>query len=128
MNKYGIIFIVISLLSPLTMAGPMMYVPTGSVNEIVIIDLNTDTVVGRIDELENAHGLSSSPNSEYLVAGSMQPLQTGMSSDPKKTAAVSDTDHAAHHKGGGSDRTQSAGKSYLSILGAKSHSLPPGLP
>jgi len=119
MNKYGIIFIVISLLSPLAMAGPMMYVPTGSANEIVIIDLNRDTVVGRIEELENAHGLSSSPNSEYLVAGSMQPLQNGMSSDPQKPAAVSDADHAAHHKGGDGDRTQSSGKSYLSIIHLK---------
>ncbi len=119
MNKYGLIFIVVSLLPSLAMAGPMMYVPTGSANEIVIIDLNTDMIVGRIDELENAHGLSSSPNSEYLVAGSMQPPQNSISSDPQKPAAVSDADHAAHHRGGDGDRTQSAGKSYLSIIHLK---------
>ena len=122
MNKYGIVFTVLSLLSLLSsalMAGPLMYVPTGNANDIVIIDLETDKIVGRIDELENAHGLSSSPNSEYLVAGSMQPLEHDIPPSPDKPAAVSEAEHAAHHAGGDGNSTQPTRESYLSIVHPK---------
>jgi DNA-binding beta-propeller fold protein YncE len=52
-------------------AAPLMYVPTGGANDLAIIDLQTDRIVGRIGELENAHGLAASPGGKYLVAGSM---------------------------------------------------------
>jgi len=119
MNKYGVIVAAILPLSPLVMAEPMMYVPTGNTNEVVIIDLKTDTIVGRIDELENAHGLSGSPNSEYLVAGSMQMPKMGPSAAPEKPAAVSEAEHAAHHKSGMGGNVKSAGKSYLSLIHLK---------
>lgn len=103
------------LISTVAMASPLMYVPTGNANDIVIIDLETDAIIGRIDELENAHGLAASPNSEYLVAGSMQPAETGDSgASVNKPAAVSEAAHAAHHPGG-ADATMNA-PGYLAIV------------
>ena len=119
MNKYGVVFTVISLLSPVVVAAPMMYVPTGNANDIVIIDLETDKIVGRIGELENAHGLSSSPNSDYLVAGSMKPLEHDLPPNPDKPAVVSEAEHAAHHAGGDSNSASPTGKSYVSIVHPK---------
>ncbi|MDT8384145.1 MAG: beta-propeller fold lactonase family protein [Gammaproteobacteria bacterium] len=92
-----------------------MYVPTGTANDLVIIDLNTDKVTGRIPELENAHGLAASPNSDYLVAGSMQPIGTGVVSGATKPSAVSEAEHAAHHAAG-SPESGTTTPSYVSIV------------
>jgi len=116
MNKVGFIFIVLSLLSPMAVAGAKMYVPTGNANDIVIIDLETDKIVGRIDELENAHGLSSSANSDYLVAGSMKPLEQSTPVTPDKPNAVSEKEHVAHHSGSDGSSAESTGESYLAIV------------
>ena len=117
MHRYGIIFVALSMVSLELMAGSLMYVPMGNANDIAIIDLNTDSVVARIDELENAHGLSASPNSEYLVAGSMKPMEADMPPNPDKPTAVSEAEHAAHHAGG--ESSSSAKESYLSIVHPK---------
>lgn len=106
---------VMLLLPAVSHAGPQMYVPTGEADDLVIIDLKTDTVIGRIPELENAHGLAASPKSEYLVAGSMQPLDTGATAAAAKPEAVSETEHAAHHAGGAQDSAAST-PSYVSIV------------
>ncbi|HFE36792.1 MAG TPA: YncE family protein [Gammaproteobacteria bacterium] len=112
------IFLIVSLFSAIAMAEPLMYVPTGNANDIVVIDLQTDQIIGRIDELENAHGLSTSPNTDYLVAGSMKPLESGEASSPNKPAAVSEAEHASHHSGD-ARRIPSSNKSYLSIVHPK---------
>lgn len=117
MYRYGVVFMALSMVSMEIMAGSLMYVPLGNANDIAIIDLDTDSVVARIDELENAHGLSTSPNSEYLVAGSMKPMEADTSSSPDKPAAVSEAEHAAHHAGG--ESASSAKESYLSIVHPK---------
>jgi len=119
MSKVGVIFIVISLLSAMAVAGPKMYVPMGNANDIVIIDLETDKIVGRIDELENAHGLSSSPNSEYLVAGSMKPQEHDVPASPDKPAAVSEEEHLIHHAGGNNNNINPTRESYLAIVHPK---------
>lgn len=109
--------VVALLISATAMASPLMYVPTGSGNDLVIIDLETDKIVGRIDELENAHGLAASSNSEYLVAGSMQPIEAGEARAMAKPGAVSDDEHAAHH--GAGDAAAMLSPSYLSIVHPK---------
>lgn len=78
-------------------AATFMYVPTGEANDLAIIDVKTDKIVGRIPEIENAHGLAGSPKSEYLVAGSMQRAEAAVKSDAKKPEAISEAEHAAHH-------------------------------
>lgn len=94
-------------------AQPFMYVPSGVSNDIIIIDLSTDQISGRINELENAHGLSSSPNSDYLVAGSMQRVELDESRNATKPETVSEEEHKAHHAGDADDITTS---SFVSIV------------
>jgi YVTN family beta-propeller protein len=118
MNKYvRVIQVLLSLmLSAELMAAPLMYVPMGNSNDLIIIDLSTDRIIGRIDELENAHGLAASPNSEYLVAGSMQPFESGDERVIVKPQSVSEDEHAAHHAGGDEIKTT---PSFLSIVHPK---------
>jgi len=101
-----------------SIAAPVMYVPTGETNELVIIDLTTDKITGRIGDLENAHGLSSSPNTEYLIAGSMQAINT-KNGGAAKPAQMSEAEHASHHAGGKAKTKQSASPSYVSIIHPK---------
>jgi len=108
-----------TLLFPLiSNAQPLLYVPTGNTNDVVIIDINTDKIVGRIAELENAHGLSSSHQTEYLVAGSMQAPDT-KKGKAAKPAQMSEAEHAAHHAGAGEKAGASSTQSYVSIIHAK---------
>lgn len=78
-------------------AAPRMYVPTGDDDRIVVIDLEKDRIVGHIDELENAHGLSSSAGTEYLVAGSMR-IRENEGVEAVRPGAVSEEEHRAHHE------------------------------
>lgn len=103
------------LLSFAATAASLVYVPTGDTNDLVIIDLKTDKIIGRIPELENAHGLAASPNSEYLVAGSMQPAEVRAEDGAARPAAVSEAEHAAHHAGG-SQENPATTPSYVSIV------------
>ena len=108
-----------TLLFPIiTNAQPLLYVPTGSTNDVLIIDLSTDKIIGRIDELENAHGLSSSRHTEYLVAGSMQAPGT-KKSGAARPAKMSEAEHAAHHANTKSKAEQTTTPSYVSIIHAK---------
>lgn len=93
----------------------LIYVPTGDSNKIIIIDTESDRIIGSIDELENAHGLSASPNSEFLVAGSMLSHQPGEASpvDAVKPGEVSEEEHQAHHA---SDAAGAEKQSYISIV------------
>lgn len=115
--KWLTAFIITIFIVTTVNAGPLMYVPAGEANDLVIIDLDSDKITGRIDELENAHGLAASPNAEYLVAGSMQPLVDGTVSSISKPDAVTDDEHAAHHAGG--DVAAMKSSSYLSIVHPK---------
>jgi len=107
------------------LAAPTMYVPTGESNEIVIIDLQKDKVSGRIDELENAHGLSSSDNTEFLVAGSMQVENPSKKTGAGKPAQMSEAEHNSHHANvtkGGKSATNKKTKptpSFVSIVHPK---------
>jgi len=112
------VFILLGLMSiPVVLsAKPLMYVPSGDANDIVIIDLSTDRITGRIGELENAHGLSSSPNSEYLVAGSMRQIETNEEPHVNKPEQVNEVEHKAHHAGNASSDSDVANSSFISIV------------
>ncbi len=119
MTKFMSASFAMILLGSLTAtAAPLMYVPTGEANDLVIIDLQSDAIVGRIDELENAHGLAASPKSDYLVAGSMQQKDSAAPRQANKPGAVSEAEHAAHHASS-SDSPAPAGPSYVSIIHPK---------
>lgn len=97
-------------------AAPLMYVPSGGGNEIVVIDVADDRIVQRIGELENAHGLAAAPGGEYLVAGSMQAVQLDQKNAVEKPAQVSDAEHKKHHV---ADAAPIATPSFLSVVHIK---------
>lgn len=92
-------------------AAPFMYIPTGISNEIAVVDLNRDNVVDRIGELENAHGLTATPDGEILIVGSMQRASATDAAAAEKPAAVKAEDHTLHHAAG-----ESVAASYVSIV------------
>lgn len=115
MKKTISVFVAALTLLPLAaMARSLMYVPTGEANDIVIIDLAGDRIIGRITELENAHGLSASPVGDYLVAGSMQAAEADKSA-VSKPSAVSEAEHRAHH----ADTPGEVTPSFVSIVHVK---------
>ncbi len=110
----------VAMLVPLiSLANPVVYIPLGSANEILIVDAATDKKIGKIGGFKNIHGLSLTPNGEYLVAGSNEEVvagrpkmaghgmmsgKTATSSKPKKApavmarpAGVSEAEHKKHH-------------------------------
>ncbi len=108
----------VAALVPLTLllAAPTVYIPLGSANEILIIDGATDKKIGKISGFKNIHGLSLTPNGEYLIAGSNEESSAnsskmsghGMMSDKNaktkslpavmpRPAGVSEAEHKKHH-------------------------------
>ncbi|MDH5232178.1 MAG: YncE family protein [Gammaproteobacteria bacterium] len=110
-NCFAIIISFI-LINGSSFAEPIMYVPTGNTNELLIIDLASDKIIGSIGELENAHGLAGNANSEYLIAGSMG-LNKGKSNKP---SSVNDDEHQAHHQSSKNSAKTSDQRSYISII------------
>ena len=108
---FVIFFTLFGMAAGTVSAAPLMYVPTGESNEVVVIDLHTDRVVERIGELENAHGLAGNAKSRYLIAGSMQAPGSAESS-PARPGDVSKAEHEAHHGGASGGRTAS----YVTII------------
>ncbi len=101
----------------LVTAKPVMVVPTGLANDAVVIDLEQDRVTDRVPELENAHGLASNANSDYLVAGSMA---SGGNGSGKRPVAVGEAEHAAHHAGEGKGAA-GAPASHVAIIDSQTH-------
>jgi YVTN family beta-propeller protein len=76
--------------------GPRVYIPTGDNAEVLIIDANTNGVIGEIAGVPAAHGLAVTPDGGRLIAGSFDERAPDAAS-PEKPAGVSAADHAAHH-------------------------------
>ncbi|GMR05443.1 MAG: hypothetical protein BMS9Abin25_0018 [Gammaproteobacteria bacterium] len=79
MNKFKFVLLGgAAMLAPLaSLASPTVYIPLGTANEIMIVDAATDKEIGKIRGFKNIHGLSLTPNGEYLVAGSNDELFVG---------------------------------------------------
>lgn len=90
---------------------PLMYVPAGDSNELLVIDLKTNKIVKTIGELENSHGLAAVPSQEYLVAGSMNTEKTKAAKNSIKPETMSEEEHKSHHSG-----KEPAAPSYMSIV------------
>lgn len=76
-------------------AEPLVYVPLGEENVILVLDASTDRVVDRIEGTAAVHGLAGTPDGRLLVAGSFAARPAGTA--PARPAEVSEDDHAAHH-------------------------------
>ena len=53
-------------------AGPTVYIPLGTGNQVIAVDAATDQITASYPGVENAHGLVATPDGEYLVAGSLK--------------------------------------------------------
>lgn len=64
-------------------ASPTVYIPLGSGNQVIAVDAATDKITASYSDVINAHGLVSTPDGEYLIAGSLkeEPLKKGQSKD-----------------------------------------------
>jgi DNA-binding beta-propeller fold protein YncE len=64
-------------------AGPTVYIPLGSGNQVIAVDAATDKITASYSDVINAHGLVATPDGEYLIAGSIQedPLKQGQPQD-----------------------------------------------
>ncbi|KAA3628272.1 MAG: YncE family protein [Proteobacteria bacterium] len=83
-------------LAPLgLLAAPIVYVPAGEANRVLVIDSAIDQVVGNIDGVLNTHGLASDPAGKRLLAGSLKVRD--VSDAPAKPAGVTEDEHQAHH-------------------------------
>lgn len=79
-------------------ANPLVYVPLGAENKVVIIDAAKDEITGTIPDIPAAHGLARTPDGRYLIAGSLAEREAG--AVPRKPAGMSEEEHASHHGGG----------------------------
>lgn len=79
------------------LAGKIAYVPLGSENRLVVVDVSTDKVVGQIEGLPGVHGLAGTPDGRFLVAGSYEGRESD-SKAPAKPSGMAADEHAAHHK------------------------------
>jgi DNA-binding beta-propeller fold protein YncE len=78
-------------------AAGTAYVPLGTAGEILVIDTASDTVIGTIPGLEQAHGLGGTPASPYLVAGSFAEVAPGEAAAGPAPEGMTEDEHAAHH-------------------------------
>lgn len=97
-------------------AAPQVYVPLGEANQVHVVDAVSHRVVGTIDGVGNAHGLSITPGGRYLVAGSLSVESSTSDNTPVRPASVSEEEHAQHHAKPSKEGMSSAGKSYLSVI------------
>ena len=73
--------------------GQRVYIPTGDGAQVLIIDANTNAVIGEITGLPAAHGLAVTPDGRRLIAGSFDEREPGVAA-PDKPAGISAADHA----------------------------------
>ncbi len=98
------------------LAGEVAYVPLGSNNELVLVDISTDKVVGKVEGLPAVHGLAGTPDGKFLIAGSYEAREKGESA-PAKPSGMSEDEHAAHHKPSAMSSTKESSEiSTLSVI------------
>lgn len=106
--------------SAMAAAQPIVFVPEGSANTVLMVDATTGDTIKQISGLEAVHGLSGAPGVPYLVAGSYTETDRAAIAELTQPEGVSQDEHAAHHAKpddkpiGPSD----AGISILSVLDA----------
>lgn len=65
------------------LAAPTAFIPLGSANEVIAVDVASGKIIRRYPGVENPHGLVATPDGEYLVAGSIKetPVPAGAPAD-----------------------------------------------
>ena len=59
------------------LADPLVYVPLGGEDRIVVVDAAKDEIVGTIEGLPAVRGLAGTPDGRFLIAGSYQEREAG---------------------------------------------------
>lgn len=106
--------VVSSLLTFGSAQAATVYIPEGSAGEVLIVDTETDTAIGRLSGLPDIHGLGGTPRGRYLVAGSFAEGAPDGATAIAKPEGVSAADHAAHH--GGAAPSAATTASILTII------------
>tara|TARA_R110002051_G_scaffold80247_1_gene144071 strand:- start:10744 stop:11802 length:1059 start_codon:yes stop_codon:yes gene_type:complete len=103
-------------------AEPIVFVPEGSANTVLMVNALTGETVNTITGLVAVHGLSGAPNVPYLVAGSYTEADRAAIAELTQPEGVSEDEHAAHHSNGEDEPIgrSDAGISILSVLDATS--------
>lgn len=76
-----------------------VFIPEGDANSVLHLDDLFETV-GRIEGLDNVHGIDVAPGRGLLVAGSLS-LHDAASGEMNQPTGVSDANHEAHHGAAG---------------------------
>jgi len=74
---------VLALSAMSAMAGPTVFIPLGTGNQVIAVDAATDRITTSYPAVDNPHGLVATPDGEDLVAGSLieTPVPAGAPSD-----------------------------------------------
>jgi YVTN family beta-propeller protein len=77
-------------------SDPLVYVPLGGEDRIVVIDAARDEIVDTVTGIPAVHGLARTPDGRFLIAGSFEERDASGGAPPKPSG-VSEDEHAAHH-------------------------------
>lgn len=110
-----ILFTSLSIASP-ALAGPKVYVPMGSADEVIVIDTDQDKIVGSIKAVTESHGLAGSSDGRFLIAGSLDEMDSDAAQPPKPDGMAEDEHDAHHATGASSTPTNTGAVSYLSVI------------
>ncbi|MCF6272806.1 MAG: YncE family protein [Rhodobacteraceae bacterium] len=95
-NTLKISTVLATLLASTGYAAPFVYIPVGNAGKIEVVDAQTGEIVKEYTGLSAVHGLASSADGKYLIAGSFDEREPGTMA-PAKPDSVSAEDHAIHH-------------------------------
>lgn len=113
------------LTTAITHAGSseIAYVPLGSENKLMLVDISSDKVIGQIEGLPAVHGLAATPDGRFLIAGSYDSRKKG-TKNPIKPSGITADEHASHHKTPASDGdVRTVETSSLTILKTSDNSV-----
>lgn len=94
-----------------------VYIPEGEPGTVLHLDQAFE-VAGRIEGLDNVHGLAGAPKRGILVAGSLAEIEAGTAPKPSE---VSEEDHEAHH--GGKKDAAPTSPSLVTLVDVKSRDI-----
>ncbi len=118
-----VIAAVLGMVSP-ALGQTRVYVPLGDANAVLVIDAESDRIIGQIAGVTEVHGLAGTARGDILVAGSYAETQPGHAAAPPKPAGMSEAVHRAHHvKPAKSATLKPAGISYVSLIRASDRSI-----
>lgn len=98
-------------------AAETVYIPLGSAGEVLVVDAQTDKVIGQIKDLPDVHGLAATPDGRLLIAASYSETAADAAAPPPKPAGMPESEHEAHH-GAAPMVPQGGMKSIVSVIDA----------